>query len=221
MDSLRLSFSARPGAVDLVCDPALSDELQRLGTRFVSGTATGPSSFRLELDDLLLNLYELSTWPLEYQATVVWDPKLRSLVQGNASDAAIAATILGDGTDVTAFDPAILGSDWRATFTDFQTRDIARLLSMSHGANFSVPGAGKTRVALAIFQARRLAGEVSRALVVCPKSAFESWQNENLECFNPPLSMRTWTDGRRHRSRTRQLRPSSRLTRCANQVGHC
>src|SRR4029077_10288752 len=49
--------------------------------------------------------------------------------------------------------------------------------------NFSVPGAGKTRVALAVFHSRRQQGEVARMIVVCPKSAFESWADEVDLCY--------------------------------------
>ncbi|WP_220473854.1 hypothetical protein, partial [Klebsiella pneumoniae] len=49
---------------------------------------------------------------------------------------------------------------WRGPLTDFQRRGIARLLSLRHGANFSVPGAGKTRVGLAVFQVLRQSGQL-------------------------------------------------------------
>lgn len=72
-----------------------------------------------------------------------------------------------------------LGPDWQAPLTDFQLRDLGKLLSLRHGANFSVPGAGKTRVALAVYVAARRAGRASRLLVVAPKSAFEAWLDES------------------------------------------
>jgi len=56
-------------------------------------------------------------------------------------------------------------------------------LSLSHGANFSVPGAGKTRVSLAYFEARRQRGQVEQMVVVCPKSAYETWRTEPLACY--------------------------------------
>ena len=83
----------------------------------------------------------------------------------------------------------LLGPRWVGALTAFQLRDIAKLLSMQHGANFSVPGAGKTRVALAVFQALREAGRVERLLIVGPKSAYEAWQFENVQVFADPLKM--------------------------------
>ncbi|RII19718.1 hypothetical protein DSC45_06880 [Streptomyces sp. YIM 130001] len=71
--------------------------------------------------------------------------------------------------------------------SEFQRRDIAKLLSLQHGANFSVPGAGKTRVALAVYAAQKEQEKVSRVLVVCPKSAYEAWESEAALSFQDPL----------------------------------
>jgi SNF2 family DNA or RNA helicase len=68
----------------------------------------------------------------------------------------------------------------------FQKRDLAFLLGLSNGANFSVPGAGKTTVTYALYELERLAGRVSRLLVVAPLSAFEAWETEVEDCFGPP-----------------------------------
>ncbi|MFG1995301.1 DEAD/DEAH box helicase [Actinoplanes sp. NPDC048988] len=65
----------------------------------------------------------------------------------------------------------------------FQLRDLAHLLSLPHGANFSVPGAGKTTVAYATYEAERTAGRVERLLVVAPLSAYDAWTSEVEVCF--------------------------------------
>jgi len=67
----------------------------------------------------------------------------------------------------------------------FQIRDAGRILSLSHGANFSVPGAGKTTVAYAVYEAEHAAGNVARMLVVAPLSAFDAWLGEAEVCLNP------------------------------------
>lgn len=66
---------------------------------------------------------------------------------------------------------------------DFQLRDLGRMLAISHGANYSVPGAGKTSVALAAYELLRQRGQVERLLVVAPLSAFEAWFEESEACF--------------------------------------
>ncbi|MEV7638076.1 DEAD/DEAH box helicase [Pseudarthrobacter enclensis] len=69
-------------------------------------------------------------------------------------------------------------------------------MALNHGANFSVPGAGKTRASMAVYAARRAAGSIERMLVVCPKSAFESWAYEAGVCFNgEPITTHIWTGG--------------------------
>ncbi len=67
--------------------------------------------------------------------------------------------------------------------TDTQLRDLGRLLRLAHGANFSVPGAGKTTTLLAIYEAQRNAEKVDALLVVAPKNAFLAWEDELGECY--------------------------------------
>ena len=62
----------------------------------------------------------------------------------------------------------------------FQLRDLSHLLSLSNGANFSVPGAGKTTVTFALHLLTREAR--GHLLVVAPKSAFEAWLSVVSEC---------------------------------------
>jgi SNF2 family DNA or RNA helicase len=69
--------------------------------------------------------------------------------------------------------------------TEQQERDLRRLLALRHGANFSVPGAGKTTALYAVYEALRHRGEVERLLVVAPKNAFGAWELERDLCFTP------------------------------------
>lgn len=63
----------------------------------------------------------------------------------------------------------------------FQLRDLAHLLSLPHGANFSVPGAGKTSVTFALsLLAARLEDHL---FVVAPKAAFPAWRGVVAECI--------------------------------------
>lgn len=64
----------------------------------------------------------------------------------------------------------------------FQLRDVQHLLSLPHGANFSVPGAGKTTVTFAIHILTRQEGQ--HLFVVCPKSAFPAWSHIVEECMD-------------------------------------
>ncbi len=65
--------------------------------------------------------------------------------------------------------------------TTFQLRDLCHLVSLPHGANFSVPGAGKTTVAFALHLLVRQPGH--HFFVVCPRSAFPAWRTIIRECM--------------------------------------
>jgi SNF2 family DNA or RNA helicase len=71
----------------------------------------------------------------------------------------------------------------KRTLKPFQLRDIERLLSMPHGANFSVPGSGKTTVTFAIHLLTRQPGQ--HLFVLGPKAAFPAWRQVVDECMNP------------------------------------
>jgi SNF2 family DNA or RNA helicase len=69
------------------------------------------------------------------------------------------------------------------TLTNRQKENILYLLDMENGSNFSVPGAGKTLTALCVWQILKSKNKLNKLLVVCPQSAFESWQNELFDSF--------------------------------------
>ena len=74
---------------------------------------------------------------------------------------------------------------FRGDLTPFQLRDVSQLLAVKNGANFSVPGAGKTASCLAVYETERLRGRVDTLLVICPISAFEAWQEESQRWLHP------------------------------------
>jgi SNF2 family DNA or RNA helicase len=129
--------------------------------------------------------------------SIFLDDRIRALVQHANSDQAALHTAL-DG--LQALDPAELearlaGGRFTRDLRTFQERDLARLLALSHGANFSVPGAGKTAVAFAVYEANRLAGHLDRLLVIGPLSAFPSWIEEASTCFSEPPVLHRFDSG--------------------------
>jgi SNF2 family DNA or RNA helicase len=89
------------------------------------------------------------------------------------------ATVLMDELASSRFSP-------ERTLLWFQLRDLGRVLAISHGANYSVPGSGKTTVTLAAYELLRQRGRVGQLLVVAPLSAFEAWFEEVDACFATP-----------------------------------
>ncbi|WP_406406090.1 DEAD/DEAH box helicase [Streptomyces sp. NBC_01643] len=189
--SLQIGFDvSRTKAVLRAGEPYRSD-LTRLAARFPGGGLRGRLTLELSLDDFLVGIDVLADWP--HPESVNWDDEFGALVGGVLDDADQAERQLQTPSPAPVWEDAAveaaLGSAWRADLTEFQRRDITRLLSMQHGANFSVPGAGKTRVGLAVYAAMRERSDVRRLLVVSPKSAYESWMFESEFCFKePPLA---------------------------------
>jgi hypothetical protein len=66
------------------------------------------------------------------------------------------------------------------TLTKEQARNIGKLAGLGAGATFSVPGAGKTTEALAVYFLRAQPGD--RLLVIAPKNAFGAWDEQIQIC---------------------------------------
>lgn len=77
----------------------------------------------------------------------------------------------------------VLEQEWVRKLTERQLQAVNHLLVVQNGANFSVPGSGKTAVALAYFHLLRKQRIVDALLVVGPGSAFAPWEHEFLSCF--------------------------------------
>ncbi|MFI6344417.1 DEAD/DEAH box helicase [Streptomyces sp. NPDC050560] len=174
---------------------ARQQDLVRLVGSFRNGGQTSPVSGKVALDEFLGGLTVLASWP--DPAGVSWADDLRDLVTGVLQDAEAVRKRLesadAESEAVAEEDiPEALGDSWTAELGEFQRRDIAKLLSLRHGANFSVPGAGKTRAALAVYAAQKTSGTVGRLLVVCPKSAYEAWRYETAVCFRHPLRIHVY-----------------------------
>lgn len=190
--SLTIGFSDSVTRARLLAAPGFESDLRGLGLRFRSSVQRSAGVIDVEVDDLLVNLLALATWP--QPQTVAWDPHLAAVATDSTADASSVAQRLDPAADdagqVQPGEVAdLLGPGWKGDLTAFQQRDIARLLSLRHGANFSVPGAGKTRVGLAVFHALKRTRGMQRLLIVGPKSCYESWQYENTACLEQPLRM--------------------------------
>lgn len=75
------------------------------------------------------------------------------------------------------------------SLTEEQLENISCLVMMDNGANFSVPGAGKTFCQLVVWRWLHVRGRVGKLLVICPRSAFEAWLAEpGLSFLKPPYA---------------------------------
>lgn len=75
----------------------------------------------------------------------------------------------------------------------FQIENLARIVALPHGADFSVPGAGKTSVALANYVLGKARGKVAQLLVIAPIAAFSAWKEDADKCLTiaPVITVHT------------------------------
>ena len=139
----------------------------------------------LPLERLLSNMGWLRSACQRYGVGIISTPRLDDVIQQTRAERRLLETAISRPTPLDEDQVAhrLAGSRFTRDLRSFQIRDLGLLLSLSNGANFSVPGAGKTSVAYAVYEAERAAGRVEQMLVVAPLSAFDAWQSEVEVCF--------------------------------------
>ncbi|MEH3036166.1 MAG: DEAD/DEAH box helicase [Sphingomonas adhaesiva] len=124
--------------------------------------------------------------------------QLRSMAQDRRAREEATAALDGPPADLDVLASELRQAGFKRILKPFQLVNLAHVLRLPHAADFSVPGAGKTTVALAAYAIRRHRGQVSRLLVVAPIAAFEAWREESVACFDIPLAMATYAGGDMH-----------------------
>lgn len=116
---------------------------------------------------------------------IEFGPNIRSQLQSLGADRKARETALVEvPIDVSTIQLRLKEIGFERELKPFQLKNLARIMQLPHGADFSVPGAGKTTVALANFALGRANGNVKRALVVSPISAFSSWKDDSKACLS-------------------------------------
>ena len=70
---------------------------------------------------------------------------------------------------------------FKRKLTKHQLRNVKKLIKIKHGASFSVPGSGKTTECLAYLSLKKVLKNLT--IVVCPKNAFISWEEQVCSCL--------------------------------------
>lgn len=121
-----------------------------------------------------------------YECDIEFSDDIAELIARSDSERREVARLLSSKPmPVEDLDSRLKATRFKRELKSFQRRDLADVLALSNGANFSVPGAGKTTVELACYELHKHAGLIERALVVAPLSAFEAWFKEADECLTP------------------------------------
>lgn len=139
----------------------------------------------LPLERLLSNMSWLRSACQRHGVGIKSDPDLDAILQQTRAQRRLlrAALTAAEPLNEDQVNRRLEGTRFQRVLRWFQTRDLGRLLGLANGANFSVPGAGKTTVAYAVYESERAACRVEQMLVVAPLSAFDAWQNEVADCF--------------------------------------
>lgn len=186
MIELELYDAERPTAIiqrDQDSDLGGWARLQECLSRGIIGG--GPNRMEVRADVLLSELGILREIKRLYSTELRIGDTLRARLQAMAEDRRARETAI----NLPLADPAELQSELEAAgfkrrLKGFQLDNLCRIAILPHGADFSVPGAGKTTVALANFALQRARGRVERMLVVAPLAAFAAWKEDSIECFS-------------------------------------
>jgi SNF2 family DNA or RNA helicase len=89
------------------------------------------------------------------------------------------------GNEISSSDSVLLNlaPDFIRELKPFQTKSVKHIVEIPYSANFSVPGSGKTTMVLAAYAILRERKEVTKLLVICPRAAFDPWEEEFEKCF--------------------------------------
>jgi superfamily II DNA or RNA helicase len=184
--TLRLSLDAR--ARVLMTSSTSPSALSRLLISYPNARRDRASELSIPLGQFLENLGGLRVWTV---GPVEWDTSLAKMARASIENGHFLDALYktGDGERLEFSIAGLIEAtqvNWVGDLTEFQIRDIRRMLKMRHGSNFSVPGAGKTRTALAAYSALKACDVVDSLVVVAPKSAHESWSSELAAVYVTP-----------------------------------
>jgi SNF2 family DNA or RNA helicase len=129
-------------------------------------------------------------WPLQarFGFDFVEDATAEERVQQFKSDYQ-AVVEHGEAThafdSIDAIETALTAAGWdhsKRKLRSYQSENLRHLIHLANGANFSVPGAGKTTVSFALHLL--LQHKVEFLIVVGPSSAYPAWQAVMSECLH-------------------------------------
>lgn len=135
----------------------------------------------------------LTVWQREGRA-VTWDPQVPPLLAQIRSGTQAFHELLVSNPDRHKGESLSIPG-LRKRLTVEQIENVLCLLDMPNGSNFSVPGAGKTLTTLSLWAVNRNGNAANKLLVICPRSAFESWEWELSDSFTFNASVIRYSGG--------------------------
>ena len=207
---------AMPGDMLLSSTPSCSRALEDLYFAFSASDAGGVSRLTgglVRVPDTLLvqRLAELRRLQRRHGFRLDLDSSSEALIRAFLAESGELSAARGDqGLALTSTEVslALKTNGFRRELTREQIRDVGRLAALGNGANFSVPGAGKTTALLAVHElVRQQEAPDMKLLVVAPRNAFISWDEEIAECLGWDATMVRLTGGRQRIAAALRLDP--------------
>ncbi|MFI2644800.1 DEAD/DEAH box helicase [Streptomyces sp. NPDC018610] len=160
--------------------------VQEALARGIVGGSIDRTEVRVEV--FLAELNAIGAVRRRYDQKVDLGPLLREQIQALAADqkqrqAALDAPV--SSVSLSDLEQQLVDAGFTRTLKPFQLENLARIVRLPHAADFSVPGAGKTTVALANHCVARARGQVEQLLVIAPIAAFSAWKEEVEACLDP------------------------------------
>ncbi len=158
----------------------------------------GPERLEVHADVFLSELESLRDVKRLYSTEIELGENLQARLRLMASDRRDREAVTESlPVDPHAVELELIDAGFIRTLKPFQLENLCRIAMLPHGADFSVPGAGKTTVALGNFAIQRARGNVKRMLVVAPLAAFSAWKEDAEACFKDPPNVSVHLGGDR------------------------
>lgn len=176
----------RPVVIVTRRQPAVSGAWARLQAAMSRGVIGGSQDrIDVRVDVFLAELAALREVRTIFREECQLGPELQDQIRSLIADKRRREAAVADSPELRTEEirAALAAAGFRRDLRDFQLENLALIQQLPHGADFSVPGAGKTTVALANHTLARARGEVEQLLVIAPLAAFEAWREDTTACF--------------------------------------
>lgn len=189
---LRADLEAKHGRVLVTGTAVDGDAWNEIA--LVLGGDSNPSrtEIRTKADSFLRSRQRLSGTLKAHGVSLDVDDSVRQLLARDGEDISFLNSVAdASGDPVVDLEADLDGGPFKLvrTLREFQNRDLGKLLGMPHGANFSVPGAGKTTAAYVTHAVEQARGRVDKLLVIAPLSAYGAWEEEAGAVLSPRPSV--------------------------------
>ena len=165
----------------------------------------------LETLQLLLNILDQSGTPYSLE------PALEQFLSTGRAEERLLAAVRA-ATAPVPVPPSLVEFGGRRDLFGYQCAAVARHLLTRNAADFSVPGSGKTTVALAYWALARREEDNLGLMVIGPLSSFRPWEDEFSDCFGRPAESLRLRGTVAERSRLLRIARSREMLLCSYQT---